>query len=149
MFLETSQNSQESTCVRVSFLIKLPASGLQLFLKETLEQAFYCEFCEISKNTFVTEHLWATASEPQKVVCRCFSKKVFLRLFLKNLQAECLQLYLKKTPTKVFSCEVCEIFKNALFTERLRWMPLQIRLLLLYFFEKVIKQLFRSLVMTY
>ena len=34
MFLEISQNSQENTC----------------------------EFCEISKNTFFTEHVWATAS---------------------------------------------------------------------------------------
>ena len=25
---------------------------------------FSCEFCEISKNTFYTEHLWKTASEP-------------------------------------------------------------------------------------
>ena len=30
--------------------------------KETLAQVFSCEFCEISKNTFFTEHLWATAS---------------------------------------------------------------------------------------
>ena len=37
MFLEISQNSQENTWAR--------------------------EFCEISKNTFFTEHLWATASE--------------------------------------------------------------------------------------
>ena len=29
--------------------------------KETLAQVFSCEFCEISKNTFFTEHLWATA----------------------------------------------------------------------------------------
>ena len=27
-----------------------------------LEQVFSCEFCEISKKTFFTEHLWATAS---------------------------------------------------------------------------------------
>ena len=26
--------------------------------KETLAQVFSCEFCEISKNTFFTEHLW-------------------------------------------------------------------------------------------
>ena len=26
--------------------------------KETLEQMFSCEFCEISKNTFFIEHLW-------------------------------------------------------------------------------------------
>ena len=31
--------------------------------KETLAQVFSCEFCEISKNNFFTEHLWATASE--------------------------------------------------------------------------------------
>ena len=29
---------------------------------ETLAQAFSCEFCEISKNTFLTEHLWANVS---------------------------------------------------------------------------------------
>ena len=31
MFLEISQNSQENTCARVTFLIKLQASGLQLY----------------------------------------------------------------------------------------------------------------------
>ena len=39
MFLEISQNSQENTC----------------------------EFCEISKNTFFTEHLWASASINHKI----------------------------------------------------------------------------------
>ena len=33
VFLEVSQNSQENTCARVSFLIKLQASGLQLYQK--------------------------------------------------------------------------------------------------------------------
>ena len=46
VFLEISQNSQENICARVSFLIQLQAWG---------------EFCEISKNTFFTEYLWATA----------------------------------------------------------------------------------------
>ena len=32
------------------------------FNKETLAQVFACEFCEISKNTFFTEHLWMSAS---------------------------------------------------------------------------------------
>ena len=31
--------------------------------KETLAQVFSCEFCQISKNSFFTEHLWATASK--------------------------------------------------------------------------------------
>ena len=30
--------------------------------KKTLAQLFSCEFCEIFKNTFFTEHLWMTAS---------------------------------------------------------------------------------------
>ena len=35
-----------------------------LFLKkDTLAKVFSCEFCEIFKNTLLTEHLWATASE--------------------------------------------------------------------------------------
>ena len=74
VFLEISQNSQEIARARVSFLIKLQAWGHRrcsikkgvlrniakstgkrlcqgLFKKETLAQAFSCEFCEISKNT--------------------------------------------------------------------------------------------------
>ena len=31
--------------------------------KEALAQVFSCEFCEIFKNTFFTEHVWATAFE--------------------------------------------------------------------------------------
>ena len=30
--------------------------------KETPVQVFSCEFCEISKNTFFTEHHWTIAS---------------------------------------------------------------------------------------
>ena len=41
VFLDISQNSQENTCERVSFLIK-----------ETLTQVFSCKFCEISKENF-------------------------------------------------------------------------------------------------
>ena len=63
MFLQISQNSQEKTYARVSFLIKLQAWGL--LLKKTLAQVFSCEFCEISKNTYFIEHLWATASEQE------------------------------------------------------------------------------------
>ena len=34
--------------------------------KETLAQVFSYEFCEISKHTFFTEHLWTTASTAHK-----------------------------------------------------------------------------------
>ena len=53
MFLRISQNLQENTCARASFLIKLQA----FIKKETLAQVFSCEFCDISKNIFLTEHL--------------------------------------------------------------------------------------------
>ena len=35
--------------------------------KETLAQVFSCEFCEISNNTFFTEHLCVTASVPNLI----------------------------------------------------------------------------------
>ena len=52
VFLKISRNLQENTCARFSFLIKLQASGLQLYKKETLAKVFSGEFFEISKNTF-------------------------------------------------------------------------------------------------
>ena len=65
VFLEISENSQKNNCARDAFLIKLQILLLRpatLFKKESLAQVFFCEFCEISKNTFFTEHLWTTAS---------------------------------------------------------------------------------------
>ena len=74
------QNTLESICMGVSFLIKLQAEYLNFVLKrlqrsyflvyiektqlkkETLAQVFSYEVCKISKNTFFTEHIWATAS---------------------------------------------------------------------------------------
>ena len=60
--LEISQNSQQSTCDRVSFLTKLQASACNFIKQETLAQVFCCEFCEISRNVFFTDYLRATAS---------------------------------------------------------------------------------------
>ena len=65
MFLEISQSSQEETCARVFFLIKLQALGLRpaTLLKKRLWHRFFSfEFWEISKKIFLTEHLWTTAS---------------------------------------------------------------------------------------
>ena len=44
VFLEVSQNSQENTCARVSFLIKLQVEACYFIKKETLAQS--CEFCK-------------------------------------------------------------------------------------------------------
>ena len=59
VFLKISQILQENTCARVSFLITLQASGT----------VFFCEFCEIYKNTFYTEQLRTTASDKKEKVC--------------------------------------------------------------------------------
>ena len=56
-FLENSQNSQENTCVRVSFSIKLQAKACKLIKKENFKQVFSCEFCKICRSIFLTEHL--------------------------------------------------------------------------------------------
>ena len=37
------------------------------FNKESLAQVSSCEFCEISKNTFFAEHLWAAASAQKRI----------------------------------------------------------------------------------
>ena len=46
----------------LSFLIKLQAQACKFIKKETLVQIFPCGFCEISKKTFFTVYLQATAS---------------------------------------------------------------------------------------
>ena len=60
VFLEISQNSQEYTCARVSFLIKLQAWG-----------------------TYV-EHLWATASDEKNYVSQTYSWYYYNFLFRTN-----------------------------------------------------------------
>ena len=81
VFLQISQNSQENTCARVSFLIKL--------------QVFSCEFCEISKNTFFyrtplpaafgLRHATLLKETPTKVFscefCEVFKNNLFTELF--------------------------------------------------------------------
>ena len=52
VFLQILQNSQENTCARVFFLIKLLADTDNFIKKETLAQVFFCEFYKIFKNTF-------------------------------------------------------------------------------------------------
>ena len=39
---------------------------------------FSCEFCEIFKNTFFTEHLWTSAFEIRNVECEILAIKKIL-----------------------------------------------------------------------
>ena len=82
MFLEVSQNSQENTCARASFLIKL--------------QAF--EFCELSKGLVTHNHILKIYRIIQ------YSKNVFKCNMVKNI----LKIYKKITflLKKVISLEL-------------------------------------------
>ena len=62
VFLEVSQNSQENTCARVSFL---PAALLK---KRLWHRCFPVIFVKFLKTPFYTEHLWTTASNFPKTV---------------------------------------------------------------------------------
>ena len=65
--------------------------------KETLPQVFSFEFCKTSKNTFFTEHVWATASIFDKVAV--LSEPAALS---------------KKIPAQVLSCEICNYYEEHL-----------------------------------
>ena len=62
--LKISQNSQENTCARVSFLLNLLLI-CNFIIKEILAQVFSCEFCKFFKNPFLQTasgwlppHIW-------------------------------------------------------------------------------------------
>ena len=50
--------------------------------KESLALVFSCEFCEISKSTSFTEHLWTTASASYLVIKAHFVLKIFSFLIM-------------------------------------------------------------------
>ena len=52
VFLEISQNSKETTCVKVSFLIKVHVWGLQLYQKRDFGTSVFVWILQISKNIF-------------------------------------------------------------------------------------------------
>ena len=97
VFLEISQNSQENTCARVSFLIKLQVPGLKV------------EFCEISKNTFSYRtpmaHTIHVASVNHVFSLRSLSKRRFaVSFFFGNLFHGLFVLQIKLLLAKASSC---------------------------------------------
>ena len=47
VLLKISENSQENTCARASFLLSCRPQTCNFIKKEALAQVFYCEFSEI------------------------------------------------------------------------------------------------------
>ena len=83
VFLEISQNSQELTGARDSFLIKLQACN---FIKnESLAQVFSCEFCEISKST-ISGGCFCTRKTYSEILARFAGKRLRCSsFFYKNI----------------------------------------------------------------
>ena len=65
-------------------------------------------------------------------------KDLCWRLFLKNLQAEGLQLHKKILQHRCFPVKLRKFLSTPVLTEHLQWLLLQLRWLLLYFFKKVL-----------
>ena len=82
--LRNFANFTENTCARVSFLMKLHASGLS--------QVFSCEFCEIYKNTFS----YRTPPVPASV-----DVFLLLSLILSSYKLQTHQSILSQTPLQL------------------------------------------------
>ena len=92
-------------------------------LKKNQTQVFYCEYCEIFKNTYFKEHLLTTAYLQSSVTCICMylqssvtSIQLTAPLFKKGQNSthepESCNFIKKETLVRVFSYEFCEISKN-------------------------------------
>ena len=73
MFLKVLQTSQESTCVRVSFLKDLPGESVQLYKKDSNTGGVFLQ----SLQNFSYRTLLMTASAPPVVASVFFFKKVY------------------------------------------------------------------------
>ena len=104
-----------------------------LALPETSFRAKYWELFHLKQknsqhsNISVTliKWLWlfifgSLISLKEAVARRCSVKKVFLKISQNSQENK------KETLAQVFSCEFCEIFKNAFFIEHLRWLLLHL-----------------------
>ena len=69
MFLEISQNSQENTCARVYFLIKLQSPAPATLLQRGSNVDASVNFAKLLRTPFSTEHLFL-----QNTFNGCFSK---------------------------------------------------------------------------
>ena len=77
-----------------------------------------CDFCEISKNTFFTEHLWATASE----ICNWVERGSFQTIYAAvNLFSSFKDFYRNSAKSKVYTVVVIRLwlifFVEYLFTK--------------------------------
>ena len=89
VFLKISQNSLENTCARVSFLVKLQASGL--FKKWLWHRHFSVNFAKFLETPFLTEYpRWLLLKERRAEIYKYAEsyprpcKKSMMELFCEN-----------------------------------------------------------------
>ena len=92
VFWKSSQNSQEGTCARVSFTVKLQGSALQLYLKDTLSQVFCCE---VFKHNFFKKTPTVAASVCNIAEIIEWVRHFNLRVTISNMIYSCRCLILK------------------------------------------------------
>ena len=106
VFLKLSQNSQENTCVRASFLIQLQAGVWQRYFPVNFAKFLWTPFLQNTSGRLLLHQFLST--EVAFDSSKCSRSQMFFR-------PEGLQLYWKETATQVFSCEYCKIFKKSFF----------------------------------
>ena len=114
MFLEIPQNSQENTCARASFLIKLQAYACSFIKKETLAQVFYCEFCESFKTPFyrtLPKYCFYDERDRQKNACT----QAAIRFF--TVRYDSLLLYLNGHSFFEYEHKIFKVFKICFLTK--------------------------------
>ena len=129
MFLEISQESQENSCARVSFLIKLQAEACNFIKKETLAQVFPVNFAK-----FRSSHLEVFSEKGVLKICskfmgehpcRCvISIKLlynFIELALRHRFSPVNFLHIFRTPfpKNTSGRLLLKLFKNTFSTEHL------------------------------
>ena len=114
MFLEISQNSQENTLVKASFLIKLQASVCNFIKSKTLAESFSVNFAKFLRTPFLQNTFDCFCIEIWQITC--YLKD--LRTLLKTLQfvyysnrTPYLELH---SPTKSLLPDVPHKYKKAL-----------------------------------
>ena len=97
------QNSQEHTCARVPFLIKLQAESCNIIKKQTMVLVFSFDFCEIFKNTFFYRTTPMVASEQNWKKCYNNYTRTYLEKIWPQVTVWVLKLKSQISKKKVFS----------------------------------------------
>ena len=87
----------DTTTEKLAFECSKRPQACNFIKRESLAEVFSCEFCEISMNTFFTEHLWTTATalwhKVLHIKCTSYTSK-------KN-ESSCFQMLLRKVIKRI------------------------------------------------